>query len=128
MNQSAPKTLDLHFLQLDLQDLASVKAAATQFTKTENRLDILINNAGVMTVPFKLTGDGFETQWQVNYLAPHVFTMTLMPLLLSTASFAGRMDRVRVVNVSSDAAFFGPKTLQLWDVNMTDTKGMLELW
>lgn len=82
----------------------------------------------VMTVPYKLTVDGFETQWQVNYLAPHVLTSSLMPLLLKTASSSGSSDRVRVVNVSSDAAFFGPKTLLLDDVNMTETKGMMELW
>lgn len=39
--------LDLHFLQIDLQNLSSVKAAATSFAQRESRLDILINNAGV---------------------------------------------------------------------------------
>jgi NAD(P)-dependent dehydrogenase (short-subunit alcohol dehydrogenase family) len=82
----------------------------------------------VMTVPYKLTGDGFETQWQVNYLAPHVLTSSLMPLLLSTASARGSKDRVRVVNVSSDAVSGGPDTIQWDDVNMTCTKGIMELW
>lgn len=81
-----------------------------------------------MNVPYKVTGDGFETQWQVNYLAPHILTSSLMPLLLKTASSSEFHNRVRVVNVTSDAAFFGPKTLQLDDVNMTETKGMMELW
>ncbi|KAK7421462.1 hypothetical protein QQX98_002161 [Neonectria punicea] len=122
------KPLDLHFLQMDLKDLKSVKAAATHFRTLESQLDILINNAGVMTVPYELTSDGFETQWQVNYLAPHIFTSSLMPLLLSTASVHDRLDRVRIVNVSSDAALFGPDEIQWADVNMTSTKGMLELW
>ncbi|KAK5988021.1 Equisetin cluster transcription factor eqxF [Cladobotryum mycophilum] len=120
--------LDLHFLQLDLQDLKSVKAAPEKFIREEPRLDILINNAGIMTVPYDLTVDGFEKQWQVNYLAPYVLTSILMPLLLSIASLSGTRDRVRVINVSSDAAFFGPKTMLLDNVNMTDTKGMTELW
>ncbi|KAK0761492.1 hypothetical protein N5P37_006444 [Trichoderma harzianum] len=129
MSQAAMgKTLDLHFLQIDLQDLKSVKAAAKHFLTLETRLDILINNAGVMTVPFKLTADGLETQWQVNYVSPHVFTSSLMPLLLSTASTLNTKDRVRVVHVSSDAAFFGPDTVQWNDVNMTSTKGVMELW
>lgn len=81
-----------------------------------------------MTVPYKLTVDGFETQWQVNYVAPHILTTSLMPLLLTTASVHGTRDRVRIVNVSSDAAFLGPETIQWDDVNMTSTKGMLELW
>lgn len=44
------KSLDLHFLQVDLQDLRSVKAAAASFMQRESRLDIIINNAGVSTV------------------------------------------------------------------------------
>lgn len=48
MKESAPnKQLDLRILQLDMMDLASVKAAATRFASEETRLDILINNAGV---------------------------------------------------------------------------------
>lgn len=120
--------LDLHFLQLDLTDLHSVRAAAERFRAQEERLDLLINNAGVMTVPYKLTVDGFESQWQVNYVAPHVLTSSLMPLLLSTAAAVGNKNRVRVVNVASDAAFFGPKGIKFEDVNMTATKGMMELW
>lgn len=82
-----------------------------------------------MTVPFKLTMDGFETHWQVNYLAPFVLTTSLMPLLVSTASQSQSQNRVRVVNVSSDAAFLaGPKHIQLDDVNMTKAKGMSDLW
>jgi NAD(P)-dependent dehydrogenase (short-subunit alcohol dehydrogenase family) len=48
MKESAPaRNLDLRVLQLDMMDLASVKAAATRFASEETRLDILINNAGV---------------------------------------------------------------------------------
>ncbi|KAH7150337.1 hypothetical protein B0J13DRAFT_287023 [Dactylonectria estremocensis] len=147
MNQSADgKKLDLHFIQMDLQDLKSVKLAANLFLQQESRLDILINNAGiclnprertfvnirlttfqVMTVPYKLTSDGFETQFQVNYLAPYLMTSILLPLLLSTASQAQSQHRVRVINVASDLAFMGPKTIQFDDFNMTETKGMTEL-
>jgi NAD(P)-dependent dehydrogenase (short-subunit alcohol dehydrogenase family) len=80
-----------------------------------------------MMTPFKLTTDGFETQWQVNALAPQVFVMSLLPILMQTASTSSLYDRVRVVNVVSDMAFRGPSTLQLNDVNMTDAKGVLEL-
>jgi NAD(P)-dependent dehydrogenase (short-subunit alcohol dehydrogenase family) len=130
MNQSVGegKKLDVRFLKLNLEDLSSVKAAARWFAAQEDRLDILINNAGVMNAPYKLTVDRFESQWQVNYLAPHLLTTSLMPLLLATAAAAGTLDRVRVVNVVSNAAFFGPKTIQFEDVNMTDAKGMMVLW
>jgi hypothetical protein len=60
-------------------------------------------------------------------LAPFVFTSCLMPLLLSTAS-QSPPHRVRVVNVSSDMAYrMSGDTMQLEDVNMTDTKGPMEL-
>jgi NAD(P)-dependent dehydrogenase (short-subunit alcohol dehydrogenase family) len=48
---AAGKTLDLHFLKLDLEDLRSVKAAAESFAQRESRLDMLINNAGVRINP-----------------------------------------------------------------------------
>ncbi|PNP55434.1 hypothetical protein THARTR1_04264 [Trichoderma harzianum] len=108
------------FSEKDIPDLSGYVAIVT---RVETGLDILINNAGVMTVPYKLTSDGLETQWQVNYVAPHVFTSSLMPLLLSTALTLDTKNRVQVVNVSSDAAFYSPDTVQWNDVNMTSTKG-----
>lgn len=81
-----------------------------------------------MAVPYKLTKDGFESQFQVNYLAPFLFVSTLMPILLSTAVQSGRKDRVRVVNLSSDiTSMVGPKTMLLDDVNMEKTTGMTAL-
>jgi NAD(P)-dependent dehydrogenase (short-subunit alcohol dehydrogenase family) len=84
--------------------------------------------AQIMGVPFGLTADGFELQWQVNYLAPYLFVSELLPLLLTTASTTQSKDRVRVVNLSSDmATLLGPKQILLEDVNMTDHKGMTVL-
>ena len=81
-----------------------------------------------MTVPFKLTGDGYETQWQVNFLAPFVFTTSLLQLMLDTAAVSESVDRVRVINVASDAVHRGPDDINYEDVNLTDTKGVMELW
>ncbi|KAK5171855.1 uncharacterized protein LTR77_003491 [Saxophila tyrrhenica] len=129
MRKSNPgQRLDLRFLELDLQDLASVKATAKAFALLEEKLDILVHNAGVMATPYQLTKDGYERQWQVNYLSPFLMTYYLLPLLLRAAAQSGRQDRARVVNVSSDMAFaLGPKKILWDDVNMTKTKGMLEL-
>jgi NAD(P)-dependent dehydrogenase (short-subunit alcohol dehydrogenase family) len=82
----------------------------------------------IMGVPFGLTADGYELQWQVNYLAPFLFVSELLPLLLTTASTIQSKGRVRVVNLSSDmATLLGPKQILLEDVNMTDQKGMTVL-
>ncbi len=68
-----------------------------------------------MTVPFELTKDGYERQWQVKYLSPFLMTTLLLPLLLSAASRSQRRDRVRMVNVASDMAFaLGPKKIE-WE-------------
>jgi NAD(P)-dependent dehydrogenase (short-subunit alcohol dehydrogenase family) len=124
LNNAHNKKLDLHFLHVDLNDLRSVKAAASKFAQLEQRLDILINNAGIMAHPFKLTKDGHDVQWQSNYVAPFILTAGLMPLLLKTAAASGDKNRVRVVNVSSELAFFqGPKRIMLEDPNMADAKG-----
>lgn len=76
--------------------------------------------------PYELTVDGFESQWQINALAPQIFAMSLLPILTQTASVSSQ-DRVRIVNVVSDLAFRGPNTIQLDDLNMTDAKGITEL-
>ncbi|XP_063044634.1 retinol dehydrogenase 12-like isoform X1 [Engraulis encrasicolus] len=80
--------------QLDLASLESVRRLATDVLATEERLDILINNAGIMMCPKWQTEDGFEMQFGVNHLGHFLLTNRLLPILKkSTPS--------RVVNVSS---------------------------
>ncbi|KAM4601245.1 retinol dehydrogenase 13 [Polymixia lowei] len=81
---------------LDLASLYSVRQFAKEFLASEERLDILINNAGVMMCPKWLTEDGFETQMAVNHLGHFLLTNLLLPKLKSSAPS-------RVVNVSSIA-------------------------
>ncbi|KAF4335898.1 reductase [Fusarium beomiforme] len=128
MRQNSPD-LDLHFLKLDLQDLQSIKDTTADFMSRENRLDLLINNAGIMASPWQLTKDGIEVQWQTCFLSHHALTMSLMPLLVSAAQISGRMDRVRIVNVASDMATkMGPETINYADPNLTDLTGQLAPW
>jgi NAD(P)-dependent dehydrogenase (short-subunit alcohol dehydrogenase family) len=84
---------------LDLASLASVRAFADWFLARHDRLDILINNAGVMFTPFDRTADGFELQLGTNYLGPFLLTMLLIPALRRAAPS-------RVVNLSSVAHEF----------------------
>jgi NAD(P)-dependent dehydrogenase (short-subunit alcohol dehydrogenase family) len=80
--------------ELDLTSLASIRAAAEQLRSEHDRIDLLINNAGVMWTPKSTTKDGFELQFGTNHLGHFAFTGLLLDRLLS---FAGS----RVVTVSS---------------------------
>ncbi|MDI5961459.1 oxidoreductase [Streptomyces sp. SL13] len=80
------------YRHLDLSDLTSVRDFAGDFEG--DRLDLLVNNAGVMGVPYGRTADGFETQFGVNHLGHFALTGLLLPKLLATAG-------ARVVTVSS---------------------------
>lgn len=74
---------DLAFLPLDQADLASVGAAAEQAAR-EPRLDVLLNNAGVMYPPLSHTAQGFELQFGVNHLATFALSALLVPKLAET--------------------------------------------
>ncbi|GAA0456685.1 oxidoreductase [Streptomyces sp. NPDC046215] len=90
---------DVEFAPLDLADLASVRAFAAAF-KSE-RLDLLVNNAGVMALPERKTVDGFEMQFGTNHLGHFALTGLLLPLLKETGHGA------RVVVLSSGLHFLG---------------------
>jgi NAD(P)-dependent dehydrogenase (short-subunit alcohol dehydrogenase family) len=85
---------------VDLADLESVAKFADGITKDHDRLDLLINNAGVMVPPLSRTSQGFELQLGTNHLGHFALTGRLMPLLQNT-----RNSRVTVV--SSAGANFG---------------------
>lgn len=91
----------LEVMPLDLADLASIRAFAEAFSSKHDRLDILMNNAGVMALPQRReTADGFEMQFGVNHLGHFALTGLLFDHLLSTPSS-------RVVTISSNAHKFG---------------------
>ncbi|MCB2060190.1 MAG: oxidoreductase [Novosphingobium sp.] len=75
---------DVAYLPLDLADLASVRTAA-EIAAAEPRIDVLLNNAGVMFPPLSRTKQGFELQFGVNHLGPFALTALLLPKLGETA-------------------------------------------
>lgn len=87
----------VHVMELNLANLASISTFAETFKSQFNRLDVLMNNAGVMATPESKTDDGFELQFGTNHLGHFALTGQLLDVLLTTPDS-------RVVNVSSLAA------------------------
>jgi NAD(P)-dependent dehydrogenase (short-subunit alcohol dehydrogenase family) len=91
---------DLRVMELDLASLESVRNFAKKFTDLHSRLDLLINNAGVMMPPYSKTADGFELQFGTNHLGHFALTGLLFDLIQNTPGS-------RIVNVSSSAHQYG---------------------
>ena len=87
-------------MQLDLSSLKSVRAFATAFAEKYSRLDLLINNAGIMMPPYSLSEDGFESQFAANYIGHFALTGQLLPLIVKTPG-------ARIVSLSSMAHRWG---------------------
>ncbi|TPX17182.1 uncharacterized protein E0L32_003300 [Thyridium curvatum] len=104
----------VHLLKMDLTSLASVKAFADEFKKRESKLNILINNAGVMALPTRqTTSDGFEMQIGTNHFAHFYLFCLLRDHLLAGAT---PEFNSRVVNLSSSG--HRVSTVQLDDINL----------
>lgn len=89
-------TGNIEVMQLDLADLSSIKEFSADFKKKYKKLDVLLNNAGIMMSPYFKTKDGFEGQMGINHLGHFALTLQLLPLLIKTPGS-------RIVNVSSGA-------------------------
>ena len=95
--------------ELDLTSLESVRAAAEQLRATHDRIDLLINNAGVMMTPKSTTKDGFELQFGTNHLGHFAFTGLLLDRLLpitgsrvvTVSSMGHRLGRIRFDDLQS---------------------------
>jgi retinol dehydrogenase-12 len=94
--------------KLDLSDLSSVRKLAEKMNSTLNKLDLLINNAGIMATPYTKTIDGFEMQFGTNHLGPFLLTNLLLPLLK-------KAEGSRIINVSSIAH---ECTIQIFPYNL----------
>jgi len=88
-------TASVETAELDLASLESVRKAAAELSARFPKLDLLINNAGVMMPPYSLTKDGFELQFGTNHLGHFALTGLLLPTLLAVPGS-------RVVTVSSN--------------------------
>ena len=110
--ESAVPGADLEFVSLDQADLASVRRAAEQ-VQTEQRLDVLVNNAGIMMPPKEMTADGFESQFGVNHLGTFALTSLLLPKLAEneggrvvvTSSIAHRGAKIYFDDINAEKSY-----------------------
>lgn len=104
---------EVDILQIDLSSLESVRAFAKNFLEQYNRLDLLINNAGVMMPPYTETEDGFELQMAANYFGHFLLTGLLLPTLLKTthsrivslASIAHKQGKINFDDLQSKQSY-----------------------
>ncbi|WP_455140342.1 SDR family oxidoreductase [Candidatus Hodarchaeum mangrovi] len=92
--QSVKDNSNIGLYLLDLGSLTSIKAMAKNFLSEHSELDVLINNAGTFQYKRRLSVDGFELTFAVNYLGPFLLTNLLLPILKQSPSG-------RIVNVAS---------------------------
>ena len=95
-------------LEMDLADLDSVADAASRFVSGHERLDVLVNNAGLMATPNQRTAQGFEMQFGVNHLGHFALTGHLTEMLMASGP-------ARVVSISSQG--HRPGKIRFDDVN-----------
>lgn len=127
----AANPVSVTLLELDLASQASVRAAARTANSYPFTIDVLINNAGIMAVPYTKTAEGLERQWATNHIGHFLFTNLIMPKLRASRSTA------RIVNVSSaghkrsdirwdDVGFGGGERYDKWAAyGQTKTANML---
>ena len=94
----------VELLEMDNNSLSSVRKAAKEFLSKSDKLNVLVNNAGIMATPFMKTEDGFESQFGVNHLAHFLFFNLVKETMIksSTSEFNSR-----VVDVSSTGHMAG---------------------
>jgi NAD(P)-dependent dehydrogenase (short-subunit alcohol dehydrogenase family) len=91
---------EIEFIPLNLGSLSSIREFADQFSARYDRLDVLLNNAGIMMVPYGITEDGLEQQMGINHFGHFALTGLLIDDLIKT-------PKARVVNISSNAHHAG---------------------
>ena len=103
---------DLTYIPLDLGDFESIREAAA-LVGQERRLDVLVNNAGIMMPPREVTMDGFESQFGVNHLGTFALTGLLLdklakgkePRVVITSSMAHRSGRIDFDDINAEESY-----------------------
>jgi NAD(P)-dependent dehydrogenase (short-subunit alcohol dehydrogenase family) len=111
--EEANPTGTVKFVAIELDSQASVRKAAAEIIASVEKVDYLINNAGIMSCPFRKTEDGIESQFATNHVGHFLLTNLLMPKIIE----AGR--GARIINISSVGHLVGMKWNWDFDVSAT---------
>ncbi|KAI8935775.1 hypothetical protein NX059_007295 [Plenodomus lindquistii] len=120
IKQQLPSAPPIKILQMDLSSLESIRKAARTFCQQSQSLDLLLLNAGVMTLTHDVTKDGYETQFGTNHMGHALLVKLLLPTLLKTAEQP--QSDVRVVVLSSSVHSSAPKSQGI-DFEILKNKG-----
>uniref|UniRef100_A0A0G4G9R3 Uncharacterized protein n=1 Tax=Chromera velia CCMP2878 TaxID=1169474 RepID=A0A0G4G9R3_9ALVE len=104
---------EIEVMSMDNCKFSSVRDFCTAFKEKHDRLDIVVNNAGVMALPYELTEDGYDVQIQTNHLSHFLMTALLWPLIKKTAE----ESPVYITQVSSALSEIGSPTIPTNDLN-----------
>lgn len=115
---------EIRFLKLDLASFESVRRCAADFLAQEQRLDILLLNAGIIRVAPETTAEGYEVHFGINYLGHALLSRLLVPVMLRTSEQQPGAD-VRVVIVSSEGHLSAPKNGIDFDKLKTDCSNIV---
>lgn len=104
----------LSIMALDLASLESINSFVLEFKEKFDRLDLLVNNAGIMALPFARTNDGFESQFGTNHLGHFALTGPLLSLLeessepriVVVSSLANRLGYINFKNLNAEKSYF----------------------
>lgn len=117
LSENHPSGGKITLIEMSLDSLASVRSGASSFLqKSNNQLNALITNAGIMATPFSKTKDGFESQFGTNHLAHFLLFQLVKPALLASATPAYPS---RVVSVTSTGHTFGPPLFDDYNFDST---------
>jgi len=97
-------------ITLDLNSLAQITLAADEIIAKYEKIDVLVNNAGIMTPNLEVTIEGFEKQFGVNYLGPFLLTLKLLPLIK-------KAEQGRIINLSSMMHILGSIKPKIFKAN-----------
>ncbi|EGW35374.1 short-chain alcohol dehydrogenase [Spathaspora passalidarum NRRL Y-27907] len=98
----------IKFVQVDLSDLTTIKPAVSEFLQAEDRLDIIIHNAGIMMPPRgSVTKQGYQMELGTNNIGPQLLQNLLDPIFIKTSS-TNKPNESRIVWIASTSHFFSP--------------------